>query len=145
MKLKAVLTAMFLSTTAVADTTIYFEDGTSLTTPSDIYLSDRTVYTKREQSGKIIFDPQDPVITGVPEKPEPEPSDDILEIEYCQNFDTSEGLTFNYVNWQKRCDTNEDGEYKFCEDWVYTGPLTFQAVWWNRACTENPDFTPVGE
>jgi len=67
----------------------------------------------------------------------------LAEIEYCQNFDTSQGLTFAYVEWQKRCDTNKDGEYKFCEDWTYPGPINFSYVWWYRGCLDDPEFTPV--
>ena len=161
-----------ISVAAIADTTIYFEDGTSLITESNVYLSDEPLFSSSETETSVTFSVATPVTTGVKEpepepefgycedgvtekanskgtncdeyvEPEPEVDPELAEIQYCQNFDTSQGLTFNYVNWQQQCDTNRDGEYKFCEDWVYTGPITFQAVWWNRACIDNPDFTPV--
>lgn len=112
-----------------------------------------TLYTKKEGSdGSITFTPveaaDDPVIeppvppvvkppVGVPADPE------LAAIEYCQNFDTSQGLTFDYVAWQNQCDTNRDGEYKFCEDWVYPGPVSFSAIWWSRGCVDDADFSPV--
>ena len=171
--LKPVVVALAaISISAMADTTIYFEDGTSLTTESGVYLSDDRLFSASETESSVTFSLVAPVTTGVEEpepepefgycedgvtektnadgtncdeyvEPEPEVDPEVAKVQYCQNFDTSQGLTFEYVNWQKQCDTNEDGEYKFCEDWTYTGPLTFQAVWWNRACTDNPDFTPA--
>ena len=129
MKLKALLAAMFLSATVVADTTyeLTIEDG---------------VYTFSPINTTPDPDPDPDPDSG--SDPVPVPTDPALaEIEYCQNFDTSQGLTFAYVEWQKRCDTNKDGEYKFCEDWTYPGPINFSYVWWYRGCLDDPEFTPV--
>jgi hypothetical protein len=114
--------------------------------------SANTLYTKKEGSdGSITFTPvqqDEPVVepevppvvnppVGVPADPQ------LAEITYCQNFDTSQGLTFEYVEWQQRCDTNKDGKYKFCEDWKYTGPISFNSIWWNRGCLDDEDFSPA--
>lgn len=171
--LKPITAALtFISAAAIAQTTIYFEDGTSLETESDVYVSDERLFSASETETSVTFSVAAPVVTGVeapepePEfgycddgvtekanadgtncdeyvEPEPEVDPEVAKVQYCQNFDTSQGLTFDYLDWKDQCDTNDDGEYKFCEDWVYTGPITFQAVWWNRGCMNNPDFTPV--
>ena len=113
-----------------------------------------TEYTLTISNGVYTFSPVEEV-TDPDDGSDDEPDDskppvtyedpELAEIAYCQNFDTSQGLTFEYVAWQQRCDTNKDGAYKFCEDWVYRGPITFQAIWWNRGCQDDVDFTPVKE
>ena len=111
-------------------------------------MAGQTYYTLSTENGNYVFTPVEPEVE--PEKPtvEPEPvpvpqDPELATIEYCQNFDTSQGLTFDYVDWQRQCDTNGDGKYKFCEDWEYTGPISFSSVWWYRGCLDDPDFTPA--
>ena len=109
-------------------------------------MAGQTYYTLSTENGNYVFTPVEPEVE--PEKPpvetEPVPQDpELAKIEYCQNFDTSQGLTFEYVDWQRQCDTDRDGEYKFCKDWQYPGPINFSYVWWYRGCLDDPDFTPV--
>ena len=113
-----------------------------------------TLYTKEEGSdGSITFTPvpQDDEDAPVVDDPIDDPDEEqvvyddpeLQAIQYCQNFDTSQGLTFEYLDWQYQCDTNRDGEYKFCEDWQYPGPINFSYVWWYRGCQDDVDFSPV--
>jgi len=100
-----------------------------------------TVSPYVEEGG--VVDEKPPVDSGEGGETPPAGNQQLAEVTYCQNFDTSQGLTFEYVEWKRRCDANEDGEYKFCEDWEYTGPVSFQSIWWNRGCLDDEDFSPV--
>lgn len=117
------------------------------------YAVAETTYTLTESNGVYTFTPvvEEPVEETVTEEPAEEPAEEVAEITdpelrevaYCQRFDTSQGLTFDYLEWSDRCDTNEDGVYQFCEDWQYSGPISFNYIWWTRGCDLNEDFTPV--
>lgn len=128
---------------AVSDVTIIFEDGSQITTDLPIYGSAVPLYTVTEVAPLVAPGNGDDGGNEPEPKPEPTKDPELVAIEYCQNFDTSQGLTFAYVEWQRTCDTNKDGEYQFCEDWKYPGPITFSYVWWNRGCQDDPNFSPV--
>jgi len=132
MKTLATALVILLAVSATADT-LYTKnegsDGSITFTP-----------VEKDSGGPVVEPPVPPVVNppvGVPTDPQ------LADIEYCQNFDTSQGLTFEYTEWKERCDTNGDGEYKFCEDWTYTGPISFSAIWWRRGCLDDEDFSPV--
>ena len=175
-KQTSIAIAFMAASSAMAETTVYFEDGTNMVTTDDVYLVAPGTYvhsvvgsipngvtTKRLSPTTTAPYVEPPVVEpefgycedGETEKadakgtncaeyvePEVEVDPEIAQVTYCQNFDTSQGLTFEYVEWQRSCDTNKDGEYKFCEDYV-APTLTFQSVWWGRGCKSDPDFTPV--
>ena len=54
----------------------------------------------------------------------------------CADFDTSQGLTFGYIYWQKSCDTNNDGEYNICDYYEPSGSATFADIQYNKQCVE---------
>lgn len=68
---------------------------------------------------------------------------------YCTYYqDQWDGMiTFESINFQRSCDSNDDGQYNYCDDYVAhrDNGYTFQDQWHYRMCEvyEARDFNPV--
>lgn len=71
--------------------------------------------------------------------PPPPVVDDGPEVgsrEWCEAFDTSGSYTFERQDFDRLCDTNEDGEYNYCDDYVpFENGFTFEDQDFVRECS----------
>ena len=129
-----------LSYNVYADTVINYDDGSTYTLGESekIYISSGKLFSKRTYSkGDVYFTLQaehggrDYVA---------QPTDGLTGHEWCAAYvPWSEGLTFGMVQWQRACDTNNDGVYDMCDYYEPTGAATFEELEWQDKCNDgNP-------
>ena len=135
-----------------ADTTIYFEDGSSITTDKDVYLSNEMLFTATgNRLTELTFKPAEPTTSGfvgpVPPVVEPplEVPVEITEFVHgvaasCATYVYPGPATFTDLNnkklWDKDCDGDGDGDYDFCKDYPFYPSNGFNWIDWefNVAC-----------
>ena len=152
----AVVFIMALAAIGVkAETLISYDDGSTYTVGEneEVYVAPKNTRLFTLQSyakGDVFFrvraphagrDYVEPVTTTTPDTTGSTGSTgsftDVDEYGFsqaCADFDTTVGITFGYMYWQKACDTNNDGEYNICDYYEPTGSATFADVQYNKQC-----------
>ena len=56
--------------------------------------------------------------------------------EWCEAFDTTQPYSFDTQDFDRLCDTNDDGKYNYCEDYVpFQNGFTFEDQDYVRECS----------
>ena len=56
--------------------------------------------------------------------------------EWCEEFDTTQPYSFDTQDFDRLCDTNDDGKYNYCEDYVpFQNGFTFEDQDYVRECS----------
>ena len=141
----AVVFIMALAAIGVkAETLISYDDGSTYTVGEneEVYVASKNtkLFTLQTYSkGDVYFRKQAPwakrdyVAPATPTGSFTD-VDDTGFSQACADFDTSQGLTFGYIYWDKACDTNDDGEYNICDYYEPTGGVTFADIEYNKQC-----------
>ena len=111
--MKYLLLALTLVSTGVsAQTVITYDDGSTYTVGEreKIYISTAKVYDKKTyKNGNVFFTNR---VEHGNRDYVAQPTDGLTGHEWCLAYEPwSEGLTFAMIDWQRQCDTNNDGVY----------------------------------
>ena len=132
---------------AMSETLISYDDGSTYTVGEneEVYVAPKNtrLFTVQTYSkGNVYFRVQAPWAKRDYVAPANTTGDftDVDEDGFsqaCADFDTSQGLTFGYIYWDKVCDTNDDGEYNICDYYEPTGSATFADIQYNKQCSSS--------
>ena len=133
--------AMALSYKEEVPTIIDYPDGSTYTLGKGekIYISGADLFTYRTyNNGNVYFVKQE---EHSRRDYEPQPHDGLTGHEWCLAYvPWSEGLTFGMIQWQKQCDTNNDGVYDMCDYYEPTGQATFEEIEWQNQCNDGQPY-----
>lgn len=144
----AVVFIMALAAIGVkAETLINYDDGSTYTVGEneEVYVAPKNTRLFTVQTyakGNVYFRVQAPWAKRDYVAPANTTDDAFTDVDEngfsqaCADFDTSQGLTFSFIYWDRICDRNDDGEYNICDYYEPTGSATFADIQYNKQCVE---------